>query len=286
MVSVLGQLGTFQTNYYSQQKGERVGSFVHPIQVGSYINVGGDVVKIATLALSTSSGNQTITIEGVTMIIPYNTSDAQTATDIAAAINGNYTASTGANPGNGYNVNSLVSATVSTATVIITGLFPGLDFTISYSGTGGTLVQDGTGSSQLAAESSFIPHGRAVGFNAGDDANGFAVPCRLPNGSGTRIIGVSGGTFASLYNTQSRYGASRGEMVAVLEGGIVVVELDTSLTIEYGEAAYYRHTANGALSKIGSFSNASGTGKTALTGAKFVGTAYTLDGIPLAKVQL
>lgn len=286
---ILGFNGRFQTTYPSNPKQKRIGLFTNPLSTDTYVNVAGDLPKIVVLALSSASGNQVITIDDVTITVPYTTSDAATAAAIARAINSEYAPSVGGTlPG--IAIATKVSATVSTATVTITGNFKGDSFTISYSGTGGTLTQDGTGGSQVAVVSSDIEFGLAIGANAADLTGWTApnLPCRLPNASTTRIWGVSGGSVYTPYRSSDRVVPSygRGDMVAAIDKGQVTVQLDTNLTVVPGDSVYYRHTANGVLTKLGAFANASGTGLAQLAGAKFVSANYSIDGINAAEIRI
>lgn len=286
---ILGLNGRFQTTYPTTAKPKRIGLFTNSLSTDTYVNVAADLPKIATLALSTASGNQVITIDDVTITVPYTTSDAATAAAIAKAINSEYTASTGGTlPG--IAVAQRVSATVATATVTITGNYKGDAFPISYSGTGGTLTQDGTGGSQVAVNSSDIEFGLLIGANTADMTgwNAPNLPCRLPNSASTKIWGVSGGSVYTPYRSSDRIVPSygRGDMVAALIKGRVTVQLDTSLTVVPGDSVFYRHTANGVLNKLGAFANATGTGLAALSGAKFVSPNYLIDGINAAEIEL
>lgn len=285
MVGQLGQSGSFQTRFATLAKNMRVGTFYHALSVGAYLNVGADVVKIATLTFSTSSGDQTVTIEGVEIIVN-EASDNDNATALAAAINGSFDATTGGGAGAaGLALNSIVRATAATNVVTITGLSPGFNFEISYSGTGGTLVQDGSGASQLAVQSAFIPYGRYIGFDSGDTSDSETQPCRTLNGAATRIIGISGGTAVLPDTGTEAYGYNRGDTVAALELGKGVAELDSAVSIEYGDPVYYRHSVDGSLDKIGAVTNAAGTGLAQDTRAQFVGVNYTEEGLLLALVE-
>jgi hypothetical protein len=151
-MAILNYSGKPQTNYYDVLP-RRVGLFSQKVRTMNAINVAADLPKIAVLELDTASGNHTIVIEGVTLTVATGGSDAATATAIADAINAEYSVSgaSGTAPA-GIAIAARVVATVSSATVTITGKFPGDNFSISYSGTGGTLTTDGTGGSQVATE--------------------------------------------------------------------------------------------------------------------------------------
>jgi hypothetical protein len=287
-MAILNYSGKPQTNYYDVLP-RRVGLFSQKVRTMNAINVAADLPKIAVLELDTASGNHTIVIEGVTLTVATGGSDAATATAIADAINAEYSVSgaSGTAPA-GTAIAARVVATVSSATVTITGKFPGDNFAISYSGTGGTLTTDGTGGSQVATETAAIPYGRLVGANAADaqtDRN--TPPCRLPNSANTRIFGLAGGSAFVPYQDGILVPSyRRGDIVDILAQGVGTVELDSALTIKYGDAVYVRHTANGALTKLGAVSNASGTGLAQVTGARFESINYTVDGYLVADLAL
>jgi hypothetical protein len=284
--------GGQQTVFRVLPASPRLGLFRNPVRSISGLNVAADTKKVATLALSSASGTHTIIIGGVTLTVATGANDAATATAIANAINANYSVSGGSGtvPPAAYEVANRVKATVATATVTITGRIAGDDWSISYSGTGGTLVQDGSGASIVATNSSALQFGRLVGFNTTDDYSKPNVfPMRYPNGTGTIILGVLGGSAVQPYYADDETGIPfilRGRMGAILKEGVVTVELDTNLTIVPGDSVLYRHTANGTLTKLGSFANAAGTGRAALSTAKFVTPAVQIQGVWAADIEI
>lgn len=241
-MSILGASGRLQTDFFQGIKKERLGQFWGTnLDVRAYSNVAQDVEKIATLTLATSSGNQVVTIAGVAITTAFDTDDAATAAAVAANINATYAASTQASPGNGIAIASRVSATAAAGVVTITGKFKGDDFPLSYSGTGGTLVQDGTGASQVAANSSRIEFGLWVGANTSDLSEWISsnLPCRLPNSANTKIWGVGGGSSIQSYSNQEVLGVDRGQLLSVVRSGTVVVQLDSpELTVVSGDDVY------------------------------------------------
>jgi hypothetical protein len=289
-MSINGYNGTLQTAFPVGVKNAALGKFWGPnLETRAYVNTAKDLAKIATLTLSTASGNQTLIIGGVTIVVPFTTDDAGTATAIKNAINATHTASTGSGPGNGASIAARVNATAAAGVVTITGKYKGDDFSLAYSGTGGTLVQDGTGASQVAAESSRIEFGLWVGANSSDMTNwngGTSLPCRLPNSANTLIWGIGGGSSVQPYSSASVVGCERGQLLTVVQRDYVVAQLDSAAPIVPGQSVYYRHTANGGLNKIGASSNASGTGLTQYVGAKFVSANYTQKDLNLAVIRI
>jgi hypothetical protein len=286
-MTVLNYRSGTQKEYFVNAKPARLGLFQNPLVAQTYQNIAEELAKIAVLTLSTASGDQVITIGDAVLTVPFNTGDNATATDIANTVNGSFAVSGGGSAPVGTLVSQRVSAVAAGAVVTITGRFPGDDFSISYSGTGGTLVTNGTGGSQLPSTSSLIEYGRVVGANSSDsfvDRNN--LPCRYPNSANTVIWGIAGGSAVLPYTGSDVPAFRRGDSVSVLRSGFVVAALESGAEPVPGGAVYYRHTANGALNQLGKLAAGSGTGLTALTGARFESKYFLSDGIRCAWVNL
>lgn len=73
--------------------------------------------------------------------------------------------------------------------------------------------------------------------------------------------------------------------VSVLTFGRVWVLVEEA-TADETKDVYVRHTAAGALDVIGGFASTSGTGKSTLSNAKFMGASVVIDNLRLIQLQL
>lgn len=232
----------------------------------SLINAAAELPKIATLTLSTASDDQVLTIDGITVTTAFDTDDDTTAAAIAGNIN------------NDSVLRSIVKASVSSATVTITGKLGGFDFPISYSGTGGTLTTDGSGDSQVATTNPTIEFGLVVGFNSGDLTNwtDATLPCRYPNSGSTIIRGIAGGSTIRQTKGLTVPGYNRGEEVTIArfrtQSRIWAQFEESASSIVPGESVFYRHTANGSLDQLGILTTTDDGGNT-----EALGDALTLS---------
>lgn len=120
-----------------------------------------------TIAISGGSGNYTATINGVaTGNVAYNTSDAQTATDLAAAINA---------------LSALASdhvhATASSGTVTITAVRGGVQGNaITLAGTGTGTTVSGARLTGGAAPTTVVPDAARLSSGVGGDGTAYSYP--------------------------------------------------------------------------------------------------------------
>ena len=92
-----------------------------------------------------------------------------------------------------------------------------------------------------------------------------------PTATGTRILGVSVLNFQRILtwdNTLSAFKYADGDMVTLIEEGDVVMYAEVA--VDPGDPVWFRHTADGGLTRIGALGKATGTGKDLLPGAKFL----------------
>lgn len=287
MTAIVGGRG-FQTNYRDRAKQGRVGLFKNVILDQTYQNVADDVAKVAVLTLTSASGDQVITIEGNSLTVPFNTGDNQTASDIADAINQTFNVGVDLTVPSGQSASN-VEAAAAGSVITITGRYGGYDFNIAYSGTGGVLVQNGTGGSVLATQSSSIEFGLWVGFNAADVTGWNHVndlPCRTPDSASTTILGIAGGSTIQPNVEGSIIPAYlRGASVATMRRGWAITQIEDTGSVIPGGDVFYRHTANGSLTKRGISATASGTGLAQKVGARFETTAFVVDGVRCAWIS-
>jgi len=255
----------------------------YPHWSDSFENSADEATKIITVEFDTAtatSGDQAITIGDATFTLAGSEygSDAEAAAGLRDLINSDTL------------IAQRVSATVSGDTkLVIESVLTGDDFNFSYSGTGGTATSDGSGDSQLPAESGNVPYGFVVARSANDPtpssdiAN--ALEVRLPSDGADTPYGIVGGSEIR----ENPDGASiptyeRGEsMAALLQGTIWGVFEDAP---NINDSVYWRHTADGNLDRLGILASASGTGLNAFTDARVVSQAVSYGDETIARVQL
>ena len=117
-----------------------------------------------------------------------------------------------------------------------------------------------------------------------------AIQCKLPASAGDvtglKALGIAVRTQAieiPLNSTAApQYPANMA--VSVVNFGRVWVETETAAT-DTTKEVYVRHTAAGALNKLGGFAAASGTGLAKLDNAKWLGEDKTINGRQMAVVE-
>jgi hypothetical protein len=260
-MSILNYSGSFQSSYDFTQSRGRIGLFERIIISETYTNNANELPKIATLTLATASGDQTVVVGSNTIVVPYTTSDAVTAGNIAAEI-----LASGAN----------VYASVVGAVITITGRYGGDDYALSYSGTGGTLAV-----TQVATTSLDLPYGRIVAYKTGDPSDA----CRLPTATTDLVLGLAGSDVVIENDPTYNYPVfQRGNLVAVLQQGLGWVEVESDVT--RADVPYYRYAADGSLDQLGIVAGAAGTGLTNLTGASFQTDSITVEGKKIALLSV
>lgn len=260
-MAILNYTGTFQSDYGFQQSRGRLGLFERTLISETYLNSALELPKIATLTLSSASGDQTIVVGSNTIVVPYSTSDAVTAAAIASEI-----LASGAN----------VFVTVGAAVITLTGRYGGDNYYLEYSGTGGTLAV-----TQAATQSASIPYGRIVAYKTGDPSES----CRLPTATTDVILGLAGSDVVLESNVSiDSPQFNRGELVAVLQQGLGWVEVESD--VDRGDVPYFRYAANSTLNQLGIVAGAAGTGLSQLFGAFFQSASVTVEGKKIALLAI
>lgn len=105
-----------------------------------------------------------------------------------------------------------------------------------------------------------------------------------PNAANARVLGVSALNFQRVLTwneTLSVFQYADNDMVTLIVEGDIVMYSEVS--VDPGDPVYFRHTADGNLSRIGALSNTTGNGKDLLPGAKFLDKT---NGAGLVRVSL
>jgi len=164
-------------------------------------------------------------------------------------------------------VNGSVIAEAATDTVTVTARVGGIGFQFA-DGTDTTATE-----TQENAKAAAIPFGRAVQLVGESDDGSFLVKL-LSENAPADVLGIS------MYTATTEKGRATGvgeTIAAEYPGGhelnvgregrfYVEVEADVSV----GDSVYVRHTADGALDKLGAFAGASGSGLVELPGCRWL----------------
>lgn len=258
MAVLRGIRGAPITRTYRYSMPGNAGDALYILRNNTGINNSGGQVAIKVIDLSaTTSGDGVITVEGESVTVPFNTDIATTASDIVTAIQNNSF------------ISKIVKAEVNSTDdgVILTGRDPyiGFDFSLTVTGYDAvTVVDDGTGDSQVAQDASPIKPGRGVVYPSGETPNTVA----LPSTSGQQFLGVAlqMGQLETSFTGQPEIPAFRPVVYGFQGDYVAVVEAEPA---PY-DPVYIRHTADGSLTDIGAFAPASGTGLEEIPNAKFV----------------
>lgn len=230
-MSILGFRGEPATNYNLKDPQGYPGEFKFIIRSQAYSNNEEETVKVATVTVDASgTGEQSVSIDGVTVTVEFDSDAATTAQLLKEAIN--------LEP----QIDNVV-ATVSSDEITLTGTFLGDNFVV-------VVVGDLTLVETAATRSEDIQYGVLV--VAGSNENGF----KLPANSNERVLGVLGTTTirdSSNENTDINFKVLRGETGAVLEKGDAIALAETEFSEE--DDIYYRIGGSGI---IGAVSNTDG----------------------------
>lgn len=224
---ILGYRGEFDKNYALTDPAGYPGEFKHIIRSQTYLNNAAETKKVVTVGVAgTGSGDQSITINGTTETVVYDTDGATTAPKLADALNSNPLISN-------------VSVTVSGTDVVVTGLFPGDDFPISVSGDALTLTV-----TTAAGTAGDVLMGTVVVAGVTDD--GFQIANASDRALG--ILGCSTIRESLDGNVASNFVIRRGEAGDVLEKGDAIALAETSFSPE--DSVYYRTAGSGVIGAV------------------------------------
>lgn len=234
-------------------------------QVDTYINSGGDTAQVVTIDIGTAANSTTYNITALGTTVPFISDSTATATEIR---DGLIAALSGTIIGSRFTI-----AIVDADTLTLTNQILGQDDVVTVSGGGTGYAATNTASGTSAR----IGYGLIVCTKAGYGSV-FGTPvAALPTGSSDRVLGITGGTHAEVAqgSNPNVVGGiySAGLMNVMKRGSIWAV---SEVAIAQSDSLYYRHTTSGAFTQVGVISNASGTGKSALSGVAPCGDSVVL----------
>jgi hypothetical protein len=219
------------------------GQVLDLVQAADYNNAAVDTKQVVTVTIGTATtGNYTVTALG------------QTATFVRAAENAAAIAAGLAAALSGGAISGRFTISSTATTVVLTNKISG-DVT-PVSGTGGTGYGVASVAPTIAANIGF----GLVIAKGGSVVEGLQT-CKLPDASGNALAGVSMADKSVLaiggFGQNSTVHQS-GAIVGVLEDGKVCLVAEAAISIT--DTLYFRHTADGAFTRLGAVAGASGTG--------------------------